>query len=75
MKAGSHEANWLQRLQELTDFQDKSRHCAIPHNYSISLTLRSWGIIQRRAFNTGSMPEEHKCALDDIAFKLSLKDE
>jgi hypothetical protein len=60
MDAISDEANWLQRLQELTDFRDMYGHCAIPRNYSISSMLQSVVKIQRPAYNAGYMPEEHK---------------
>jgi hypothetical protein len=74
------EAQWSERLQELTDFQLKHGHCVIPANYTISPKLGSWVSNQRRVYKNskdgkpGYMPEERIRALDDIGFNWSPRD-
>jgi hypothetical protein len=44
------EAQWLSRLQEMTNFRDKNGHCVIPANYSFSPKLQGSGTAQRHAY-------------------------
>jgi hypothetical protein len=68
-----YDAQWLLRLQELTDFTEKHGRYAVPADCS-SRQLQKWFFNQRRAYTDskedkpGSMPEERIRALDNIRY-------
>jgi Helicase associated domain len=68
------EAQWTERLQELTEFQLKHGHCVIPANYTECPKLGSWVSNQRRVYKNskhgkpGYMPKERVLALEAIGF-------
>ena len=46
----THEATWLERLRELTEFKEKKGNCAVPTNYTENPKLGTWSNHQRRQF-------------------------
>jgi hypothetical protein len=44
----THEATWLERLRELTDYKEEYGSCAVPTNYTENPKLGTWVHHQRR---------------------------
>jgi hypothetical protein len=70
----THEATWLERFRELTEYKEKHGNCTVPTNYSDNAKLGTWvhhQRRQRRRFMDGKpchiTPERLK-ALDQLGF-------
>ena len=70
----THEATWLERFKELTQFKEKHGHCIVPTNYSENTKLGTWVHHQRRQYKkhqegkTCHITEDRIRALDQIGF-------
>jgi hypothetical protein len=70
----THEATWLERFKELSQFRDETGHCYVPTNYKSNPKLGTWVHHQRRQrkkFEEGKachITEERIKALESIGF-------
>lgn len=46
----THEATWLERLRELSEFREKHGNCVVPTNFSDNPKLSTWVHHQRRQY-------------------------
>jgi len=60
-----HEAQWLERLQDLADFRNEFGHCNVQMKYA---TLGQWCTKQRREYNNGEMTQSRIDSLNELGF-------
>jgi hypothetical protein len=75
----SHDATWVERLDELKEFRRVSIHCNVPTNYFPNPSLASWVKHQRRQYKfriegkSSNMTARRISDLEDIGFEWALR--
>lgn len=76
----THEATWLERFRDLTDFKEKHGHCSVPANYAPKQKLSTWVHHQRRQYRKFKelqpchITEDRVKALESVGFVWSPRD-